>query len=70
MSDNKVENKSSGVPMAELIGEPLRAACEAQAMLEKATAEFLEKISIEDEGKNDKIEARKKSKQIDNHGRM
>ena len=60
MSDSKVENKFSGLPMEELIGEPLRAAYEAQTMLEKATAEFLEKVGLEDEGKNDKIEAKKK----------
>ena len=60
MSDNKIGDQFSGLDMHELIGEPLRAAYEAQTMLEKATAEFLEKVSLEDEGKNDKIEAKKK----------
>ena len=60
MSDNKIGNQFSGLDMHELIGGPLRAAYEAQAMLEKATAEFLEKVRLEDEGKNDKVEAKKK----------
>lgn len=29
MSDNKIANQFSGLPMEELIGEPMRAACEA-----------------------------------------
>lgn len=60
MSDNNIGDQFSGLDMHELIGGPLRAAYKAQTMLEKATTEFLEKVSLEDEGKNDKIEAKKK----------
>ena len=37
----------SGLPMEELIGGPLRAACDAQVELARATADFINAVGFE-----------------------
>lgn len=44
----------SGLPMASLIGAPLKAACESQLMLAKATADFIASVGF----KEDKVNLR------------
>ena len=48
MGDNKKADQFSGLDMSALIEEPLKSACEAQSMMEKATADFIEKVGLED----------------------
>ncbi|QQO10140.1 DUF2589 domain-containing protein [Breznakiella homolactica] len=48
MADNIVNN-FKGIPMGELIGAPLTAACEAQIRLAQATFNFVKQIAFEDE---------------------
>jgi hypothetical protein len=40
-------NEFSGLPMGELIGAPLSAACDAQVRLAKATADFITRVGFE-----------------------
>ncbi|UPG90728.1 DUF2589 domain-containing protein [Luteibacter aegosomaticola] len=39
-----------GLPMGDLVGAPLIAACEAQVSLARATADFINKVGFEDDG--------------------
>lgn len=57
ISDNKAETENSteefkGLPMRELIGAPLQAACESQQKLAESTLEFITQIGFEDVHKN------------------
>lgn len=57
ISDNKAETENSteefkGLPMRELIGAPLQAACESQQKLAESTLEFMTQIGFEDVHKN------------------
>lgn len=57
ISDNKAETENSteefkGLPMRELIGAPLQAACESQQKLAESTLEFMTRIGFEDVHKN------------------
>ena len=45
----KMKNQFSGLPMDQLIGGPLSAACDSQLKLAKATADFIEQIGFYDE---------------------
>ncbi len=45
----KMQNQFSGLPMGELIGGPLTAACNSQLKLAKATADFIEQIGFYDD---------------------
>lgn len=57
-NDPKIEKQMKGIPIEALIGGPLQAACKANIMLAKSTAEFIEKVGFEldQDGKpNDKI---------------
>ncbi|MFO2465571.1 DUF2589 domain-containing protein [Pseudomonas sp. 15FMM2] len=46
MSDFVMGNQFSGLPMADLIGAPLSAACDAQVRLANATANFIKVIGF------------------------
>lgn len=52
-----ISNQFSGLDMAALVGGPLKAACEAQMMLAKSTADFIENVGLEapDEKGNRKV---------------
>ena len=57
ISDNKAETENSteefkGLPMRELIGAPLQAACESQQKLAESTLEFMTQIGFKDVHKN------------------
>ncbi|WP_304156002.1 DUF2589 domain-containing protein [Phocaeicola plebeius] len=57
ISDNKAETENSteefkGLPMRELIGAPLQAACESQQKLAESALEFMTQIGFEDVHKN------------------
>ncbi|MCR8883813.1 DUF2589 domain-containing protein [Phocaeicola plebeius] len=57
ISDNKAETENTteefkGLPMRELIGAPLQAACESQQKLAESTLEFMTQIGFEDVHKN------------------
>ncbi len=57
ISDNKAETENSteefkGLPMRDLIGAPLQAACESQQKLAESTLEFMTRIGFEDVHKN------------------
>lgn len=57
ISDNKAETENTteefkGLPMRELIGAPLQAACESQQKLAESTLEFMTRIGFEDVHKN------------------
>ncbi|MCF5950666.1 DUF2589 domain-containing protein, partial [Xanthomonas perforans] len=41
-----MSDQFKGLPMADLIGAPLRAACDAQVMLARATADFIKVIGF------------------------
>tara|TARA_R110000868_G_C10810569_1_gene757801 strand:+ start:475 stop:1074 length:600 start_codon:yes stop_codon:yes gene_type:complete len=43
----KMSDQFSGLPMSDLIGGPLQAACDAQVMLAKATADFVQNVGME-----------------------
>lgn len=43
---NEIANQFNGLPMNTLIGAPLQAACEAQVMLARATADFIDEIGF------------------------
>lgn len=43
---NEIANQFNGLPMNTLIGAPLQAACEAQVMMAKATADFINDIGF------------------------
>ncbi len=45
----KMQNQFSGLPMGELIGGPLTAACDSQLKLAKATADFIDQIGFYDD---------------------
>ena len=49
MADGPVSmsDQFSGLPMSSLIGGPLQAACDAQVMLAKATADFVQDVGME-----------------------
>lgn len=49
MSLVKMQNQFSGLPMGQLIGGPLTAACNSQLMLAKSTADFIEQIGFYDD---------------------
>jgi len=42
-----MEDQFRGLPMADLIGGPLQAACEAQMRLAEATAEFIRNVGFD-----------------------
>lgn len=49
---NELVNMSeqfSGLPMASLIGAPLKAACDSQLMLAKATADFITSVGLKED---------------------
>jgi hypothetical protein len=43
----KMSDQFAGLPMSDLIGGPLQAACDAQVMLAKATADFIQDVGLE-----------------------
>jgi hypothetical protein len=43
---SEMGNEFSGLPMDQLIGAPLRAACDAQVMLAKASADFINNVGF------------------------
>lgn len=43
----KMEEQFRGLPMADLIGGPLQAACEAQMRLAEATADFIRNVGFD-----------------------
>jgi len=47
---NAMGNEFSGLPMGELIGAPLTAACDAQIRLAQATANFINTVGFDDKG--------------------
>ena len=57
ISDNKAETENSteefkGLPMRELIGAPLQAACESQQKLAESALEFMTRIGFEEKPAN------------------
>lgn len=48
----------SGLPMQDLIGSPLRAACDAQVMLAGATAKFINEVGFERDNKGNVLGTR------------
>ena len=54
MADSGLVQMSSqfgGLPMEQLIGGPLKAACNAQVLLAKASADFINDVGMNDDGK-------------------
>ncbi len=44
---SEIANQFSGLPMADLIGGPLQAACDAQVTLANATSDFISKVGFD-----------------------
>jgi len=53
MADSLVNMSSQfgGLPMDQLIGGPLKAACSAQTLLAKASSDFIQDVGLNDDGK-------------------
>lgn len=53
MADGLVQMSSQfgGLPMDQLIGGPLKAACSAQILLAKASSDFIKDVGLNDDGK-------------------
>lgn len=51
----KMGDQFGGLDMASLIGGPLRAACDAQAMLASSTANFIQSVGMEKVGESYKV---------------
>ena len=53
MADTLVNmsDQFGGLPMDQLIGGPLKAACSAQVLLAKASADFIKDVGLNDDGK-------------------
>ena len=47
----KMSDQFGGLPMDQLIGGPLKAACSAQTLLAKASSDFIKDIGLNDDGK-------------------
>lgn len=59
-------NEFSGLPMADLIGAPLNAACDAQIRLAKATADFINTVGFSPEADpNDPTKTKLVPRQVD-----
>ncbi len=48
---SEIASQFTGLPMADLIGGPLQAACEAQVSLANATADFIQRVGFSQDGK-------------------
>tara|TARA_R110002110_G_scaffold1445_9_gene6193 strand:+ start:232 stop:816 length:585 start_codon:yes stop_codon:yes gene_type:complete len=46
-----MSDQFGGLPMDQLIGGPLKAACSAQVLLAKASADFIKDVGLNDDGK-------------------
>lgn len=57
MADSKISNDFTGLPMEDLIGAPLQAACKAQANLAYTTLEFIKQVGFapENDSNNSKL---------------
>ena len=47
----KMSDQFGGLPMNQLIGGPLKAACSAQTLLAKASSDFIKDVGLNDDGK-------------------
>ena len=47
----KMSDQFGGLPMDQLIGGPLKAACSAQTLLAKASSDFINDVGLNDDGK-------------------
>ena len=47
----KMSDQFGGLPMDQLIGGPLKAACNAQTLLAKASSDFIKDVGLNDDGK-------------------
>jgi len=47
----KMSDQFGGLPMEQLIGGPLKAACNAQTLLAKASSDFIKDVGLNDDGK-------------------
>ena len=47
----KMSDQFGGLPMDQLIGGPLKAACSAQTLLAKASSDFIKDVGLNDDGK-------------------
>ncbi len=47
----KMSSQFGGLPMEQLIGGPLKAACNAQTLLAKASSDFIKDVGLNDDGK-------------------
>ena len=47
----KMSDQFGGLPMDQLIGWPLKAACSAQTLLAKASSDFIKDVGLNDDGK-------------------
>ncbi|HIV54722.1 MAG TPA: DUF2589 domain-containing protein [Candidatus Anaerobiospirillum stercoravium] len=52
---SEIANQFSGLPMADLIGGPLQAACDAQVSLANATADFIRQVGFNEDGSEVKM---------------
>ncbi len=53
----KMSSQFGGLPMEQLIGGPLKAACNAQTLLAKASSDFIKDVGLNDDGKgNEKVD--------------
>jgi len=58
---SKISDQFQGLPMESLIGGPLKAACDAQVLLAKASADFIRDVGLQnvsDKGKPEVLNAR------------
>lgn len=69
MSNKEIANQFSGLPISELIGGPLMAACQAQSQLAHSTSNFIQTIGFEgDEGNKTVSVVNFKYNQLDGNG--
>lgn len=52
---SQIATQFSGLPMADLIGGPLQAACDAQVSLANATADFIRQVGFNEDGSQVKM---------------
>ena len=70
MSNKEIANQFSGLPISELIGGPLMAACQAQSQLAHSTSNFIQTIGFEgDDGNKTVSVVNFKYNQLDGDGK-
>ena len=54
---SKISDQFQGLPMESLIGGPLKAACDAQVLLAKASSDFIRDVGLQNVSKDPKTES-------------